>query len=31
MENSWKIVDRRGEDRGIHSLELEWWVNWESI
>lgn len=31
MENSWKIVDRRGQDRGVHSLELEWWLNWDSI
>jgi hypothetical protein len=31
MENSWKIVDRRNEDRGIHPLELEWYLNWESI
>lgn len=31
MENSWKIVDRRGQDRGIHTLELEWWLNWDSI
>jgi hypothetical protein len=31
MENSWKIVDRRGQDRGIHRLQLEWWVNYESI
>lgn len=31
MENSWKIVDRRGQDRGIHTLELEWWLNGDSI
>lgn len=31
MENNWKIVDRRGADRGTHSLELEWFLNYESI
>lgn len=31
MENSWKIVDRRGQDRGIHRLELEWWLDYDSI
>jgi hypothetical protein len=31
MENSWKIVDRHGESRGLHRLELEWDLNWDSI